>query len=632
MKTLTKTATFVFFMLHFISISLAQELSKAKEIKTSIEKVTVFVNGAEIVSTAQVNLAKGKNELVFVGISPSIMPETIQLEGDDLTILAISQQMDYLTEQEKDAEIEKLMTQKKSLEEKIKNERMYVRILEREMEILLSNKSIGGENGFKTEDLKLAMDYYRQKLTEIEQSKASREQSMLELNENLGKIQSQLSEIQSNNRKQTAKILATVQSEKITSEKLTIKYLVSDAGWLPTYDVRVESIEKPILVSYKANIYQSTGVDWKGVNLTVSSGNPNLSNISPQLNPWYLDFWSGYSNNTNYNNSSNYKFKGTSYLVDNIVQGQVFSSEDYSPLPGVTVMVKGTAIGTSTDLDGRFRIQLPQNYKTLVFSFVGYQNIEVNAENSIIDVTLTPDMRQLEEVVVSALGIAGSGSRVNTRKEKSKNLVSVTQITSQTNFAYQINVPYDIPANGKATAVEMIAHEVPAKYVYSTAPKLLENAFLVAQITDWGKYNFLQGEANLYLEDKYIGRSMLNTQMAVDTLNISLGRDESIMVKRTRMRDFEEKKFFGTKRKEQRVWEISLKNTKKEKVTLQIQDQIPVSSNEAIQIDVQDLGGATYDKEKGILTWNITLQPNESKKLTFKYTVEYPKNKMVEIE
>jgi uncharacterized protein (TIGR02231 family) len=120
--------------------------------------------------------------------------------------------------------------------------------------------------------------------------------------------------------------------------------------------------------------------------------------------------------------------------------------------------------------------------------------------------------------------------------------------------------------------------------------------------------------------------------MAVDTLNISLGRDESIMVKRTRMRDFEEKKFFGTKRKEQRVWEISLKNTKKEKVTLQVQDQIPVSSNEAIQIEAQDLGGATYDKEKGILTWNITLQPNESKKLTFKYTVEYPKNKMVEIE
>jgi uncharacterized protein (TIGR02231 family) len=542
-----------FFISFFLIINVfAQE--KIKEFKTNIDKITVFINGAEIVSSAQVNLIKGKNEIAFIGISPFINPQTIQLEGDDLTILAISQQMDYLTEQEKDSEIEKLVVQKKSLEEKIKNERMYVKILEREMEILLSNKSIGGENGFKTEDLKLAMDYYRQKLTEIEQSKSNREKSIMDLSEDLAKILQQLSELQSNNGKQTLKILATVQSEKAMSDKMILKYLVNNAGWYPTYDVRVESVEKPILVSYKANIYQNTGVDWKGVNLTVSSGNPNLSNISPQLNPWYLGFY-----------QPNYQ--------------QLYRTNQN--------------ISVSEDLAGE------------------------EEEYAITDEIVYEKARSPKE---------------GKSKKDAKNLVSVTQITSQTSFAYQINVPYDIPANGKATAVEMIAHEVPAKYVYSTAPKLLENAFLVAQITDWGKYNFLQGEANLYLEDKYIGRSMLNTQMAVDTLNISLGRDESIMVKRTRMRDFEEKKFFGTKRKEQRVWEITLKNTKKEKVTLQVQDQIPVSSNEAIQIEAQDIGGATYDKEKGILTWNITLQPNESKKLTFKYTVEYPKNKMVEIE
>ena len=88
------------------------------------------------------------------------------------------------------------------------------------------------------------------------------------------------------------------------------------------------------------------------------------------------------------------------------VSGKVTTSEDSSPLPGVNILVKGTAAGTITDADGNFSIAVPSSDATLVFSFVGYvaQEVPVNGRSS-FDVSLNTDSQQLSEVVITALGI-----------------------------------------------------------------------------------------------------------------------------------------------------------------------------------------------------------------------------------
>lgn len=92
---------------------------------------------------------------------------------------------------------------------------------------------------------------------------------------------------------------------------------------------------------------------------------------------------------------------------DRTVSGVVSSSEDNSTLPGVTVVLKGTTTGTTTDLDGNYKLSVPSDGGTLVYSFVGLatQEIEVGSR-SVIDLVMQPDAQQLTEVVVTALGIS----------------------------------------------------------------------------------------------------------------------------------------------------------------------------------------------------------------------------------
>ncbi|WP_040665056.1 SusC/RagA family TonB-linked outer membrane protein [Nafulsella turpanensis] len=87
------------------------------------------------------------------------------------------------------------------------------------------------------------------------------------------------------------------------------------------------------------------------------------------------------------------------------VSGKVIEASTGEPLPGVTVLVKGTSIGVTTDLDGSYRLEVPGPEASLVFSFVGYHTQEVVVGNkSTINVTLEEDVQQLEEVVVVGYG------------------------------------------------------------------------------------------------------------------------------------------------------------------------------------------------------------------------------------
>lgn len=89
-----------------------------------------------------------------------------------------------------------------------------------------------------------------------------------------------------------------------------------------------------------------------------------------------------------------------------VITGKVISEEDGQGLPGATVLVKGTTVGTTTDLDGNYSINVPAGSNVLMFSFVGLKTLEETIGNrSVINVTLTVDAEQLSEVVVTAIGI-----------------------------------------------------------------------------------------------------------------------------------------------------------------------------------------------------------------------------------
>ncbi|GAB3258269.1 hypothetical protein GCM10027347_21440 [Larkinella harenae] len=205
-----------------------------------------------------------------------------------------------------------------------------------------------------------------------------------------------------------------------------------------------------------------------------------------------------------------------------------------------------------------------------------------------------------------------------------------TQVSDQpTSVNFQISIPYTILANNRPQVVDIQTGELPATYRYTATPKMDSDAFLVATLSGWEKLNLLNGTARTYFEGTYVGESQVNLQQAGDTLTLGLGRDKKIIVKREKTQDFSSRKGLSSSVRDSYSYKITVRNTKAEPVNLTLYDQIPVSTDSRIEVELDESSGAERNAETGRLTWNLALKPNESRELVFRYTVKYPKGRQL---
>ncbi len=202
---------------------------------------------------------------------------------------------------------------------------------------------------------------------------------------------------------------------------------------------------------------------------------------------------------------------------------------------------------------------------------------------------------------------------------------------NQLNVQFDIDIPYSIPSDNKDHLVKMKLFELPTEYKYHSVPKLDQGAFLLAKVTEWGQMGLLRGNANLFFEGTFIGQSPIDPFSTRDTLLLSMGRDESISIKRTLVTDQSSKKIIGANMKETKTIEISIRNNKNEQIDIDVLDQIPVSKNKDILVKLIEEDGAEHTEEYGKLLWRLNLLPNSSKKIRFTYTIKRPKNKSVRV-
>jgi uncharacterized protein (TIGR02231 family) len=238
----------------------------------------------------------------------------------------------------------------------------------------------------------------------------------------------------------------------------------------------------------------------------------------------------------------------------------------------------------------------------------------------------------------SVISLAESGKSERDSKAKMKSYspsataIQVNRVEGVTNASFEIKAPYTIPADGKKYMVEIGDFDLPAEYEYQAVPKLDKEAFLVARITDWDKYDLMRGDANIFFEGTFTGKSLLNPITPGDTLQISLGRDKGIVIKREKVRDFSKNKVFGSDKTVERRFEISVRSTKKQTINLVLEDQIPLSQNADITVEPLDLGTGKLDGETGKVTWKLSLEPSKDQKLKFGYKLKFPKNLQLRLE
>ncbi|MCI5059175.1 MAG: DUF4139 domain-containing protein, partial [Flavobacteriales bacterium] len=151
-------------------------------------------------------------------------------------------------------------------------------------------------------------------------------------------------------------------------------------------------------------------------------------------------------------------------------------------------------------------------------------------------------------------------------------------------------------------------------------------AFLIAKMVDWGRLNLLDGHANIYLDGVFKGISYINTRSTNDTLDFSLGIDESVIVIREKVDEFCESKVLGSNKKETLGYKIKVRNSKSAAISVMIQDQIPISTNKEIEIELLESSSAKYEESTGYLSWKHEIPANQTKEILFKYEVKYPKS------
>ena len=409
----------------------SQEIAEKKVI-TEVNEVTVFISDAQITRKKSVELKQGITILKFINLSPFIDAKSIQVKASgDITVLSVNHQQNYIDKLEKQQELLDLESKFQGLENKINLEKTYLDILKEELVFLQEKKTIGAKSQeLSVANLKEASNFYSTKLTSVKLKEIEINNRLHDLYKSKSDLDNQIKTITSKRDFPNGEILVKVDAKNYTKSNFELAYLVGNTGWFPTYDIRAKNVNSPIDIIYKANIKQDTKVDWNNVKLKLSSANPNVSGVAPELKTYFL----------NYNT-----LPPTYNLISNEVRGKVVD-EQQLPLPGVNVIVKGSTIGTTTDFDGNYSITLPNNSSQLEFTYIGYVSQTLAVTNSNLNVHLKEDNQTLDEVVVVGYGSskrksissALEGKVAGLRKSETSSLqIPSEQVVKQTTIDFE---------------------------------------------------------------------------------------------------------------------------------------------------------------------------------------------------
>ena len=518
-----------------------------------VKAATVYFNAAELSQTASVNLPSGTSEIVIKNVADYLNESTVQIGApNSVTVLSVQFTQNYISEYEIDETnpmIKKVRDSISLTQKEIKKVQIETYSNQQTISLLDANQNVGGANtGLNVTELMKLVDFYKNKRTELDNAVVALQEKETKLNLKLKNLNDKLEiNTQKEEKSSKGKLIIQVMNEIAGVINLDINYITNNASWTPFYDLRAENITSPINMMYKAQVVQNTGIDWKKVKLTLSSGNPNQNNQMPLLSSWFLRYGiDKESNDFNYYRGNVYDAKSIE-LEEVVVQG---------------------------------------------YSRKEKKDIKIRGANSISNYT------EINE--------------------------------NQLNVSFDIDIPYDILSNGKPHSVGLKEIKLPATYKYYAAPRVDKEAFLLAEINEYSKYNLLPGEANIIFERLYVGKTIINPNQTSDTLNLSMGRDKKMAIKREKVVDKSGTRFLSSKKEQTFTYDITVRNNKKEAAELTLKDQYPLSTDKEIEIELLESSNAKENKETGILTWELKLAPNETRKIRLSYKVKYPKDKIID--
>ena len=510
---------------------------------SAITSVSLFLNGAEINQTEILTLQKGQNEIRVEGLSSKLNIPSIQLTLGGGTVITASQFItDYLSAAT--AEKDELNQELQRKQEELKQQQAHQATLKSSLTLLQSGveASISSDK-VTTTTIDANLLYFQNKAAAIQKQITQAERAIEETNQAIERLKKQINEQSTKGKSRCGVLLLTISSPKAQKQELKIKYFTTAASWSMQYDVNINRLGQPIQLVKKAYITQTTGIDWKKVQLSLSTAMPSTSNHVPELSPWFLRI------------------------------------QEATPKPARRA-----------------------------------SNAAMKAKSAepMVEMAMVYDEVAVEEEYATAASV-------------------ITTTQQDLSLEYRIDVPYDVQGNGKEQVIALGEEQLTdIEYVYQVVPKYNTDVFLVAQIHNWTKLNLLDGLASVHYNGTFFGQTYLTAASADDNIQLTLGSDPAIQVKREQVKEFTAKTLGSTK-EQTYAYQTTIKNTKNEPVKIVVKDQYPVSANKEIRVNISDktTSGAQNDTDKGFLTYQLDLQPSEAKQLYLEYTVKSPADKVI---
>lgn len=550
----------IILIVSLIYIGITAKAENDVKIDSKITDVTVYQQSAQVSREASIKISNGLTKIVIEGMTSSYNQASIQVKGlGDFTIVDISTNIFYPSPEEVIVKeiplrivksIRYLTDSIESLDWKLRKIRKNIEGLNEELSMLRASGVMKGQS--KSDSivaLKEAMVYMRKMMSEINGLIIDEEFGLSKKQKELNRMNIRLTEFKNYKLKTTPpaiyepihQIIVTLSSTKTTSGKLLVSYLVPNAGWNAAYDLRAKDTNSPMTLVYKANVYQHTGVNWKDVDITLSTINPNTNNQKPLLSQWNLNYF------------------------------------------------------------------VPQLY----------QNI--SKTESLSNLLISTDARTEMDK---------SPTEDDLYSELRKDMVVRENVTA---VEFLLEMKYSVPSDNKKHLMVVSTSDIKSRYEYYVVPKLDKKTYLLAKLSNWESLNLLPAIANIYYDGTYVGKTNINPNVMNDTLSLALGTDRNIIVTRKKIDEQVDEKTFTNNVEKSMEFEIIVKNKKSFPINLIIEDQIPVSANEDIEVELLSKGKAEYNKSNGSLRWSVNLKASEQTKKEFKYSITYDKDKELAI-
>ena len=527
------------------------EMTNIKKIvNTEIVQVTVYTDRARITRSGNVALSGNEQELVITELPVTLEADSVRVTGTGKVAVqllgvqteqvlkseAVGEKIADLTQQIQDAE-----AQKRYVEDQIKVHKMQVTFVED-----LSKKSVAEfSNSLAKRQIGLGettelISFLGQRYGEFSGALADHEMQRQELDQKLNFLYEQLKKLQNHRPLESCKVTITIAVETSGEFQLEISYLVSQASWKPVYDLAAMSESNRVNITYLAEIQQTTGENWKNINLTLSTAKPEIASLPPQLEPWYVD------------------------------------------VPP----------------------QQAAQFPIMAMAAVPMNQAEFEPRNEAINQAKTFEIAPIEDAIAAQTAMA-------------------TILKSGSFVTFELEGKSDVASDGAPHKVIIFNDDYPSHFEFVTIPKLISFVYQQAMIVNpHTGTTLLPGKINVFRDQIFIGTTELEHIVPGQQFKVNLGVNEGFSIERELVERQVDQKLIGNHRRTTYAYRLQITNLNQIDTTLILQEQIPVSRDERIKIQLTQIYPKIQTSQMGLLEWELILQPQSTQEVYYQFVVE----------